>query len=67
MDERLEDAFSRYARAYEREAVGNPLLARARLDLTLLLWPDQELPPLDVQRQLVRDSDTLLASTLPLA
>ncbi len=65
-DERLEAAFARYAEAYAREETGAPLVSRARLDLTLLLWDEQELPPPDVQRQLVRDTNTLLTSTPPL-
>lgn len=68
-EERLTAAFRRYDDAYRNARPGTRSaaeLARARLDLTLLLLAvDEELPG-DVVAQMGRDADALLVQTPPL-
>jgi hypothetical protein len=65
LDERLDAAFRRYEAAFA--ATGSPDLVPARMDLSLLLWPDQEEPPQEVCQQLAIDAAELLRQTPPLA
>ncbi|MCU1593468.1 MAG: hypothetical protein JWO12_860 [Frankiales bacterium] len=65
MDERLEEAFARYeAACLDLQPTA---LFRARLDLALLLWTGEELPPMAVRTQLVLDTEQLVEETPPLA
>jgi hypothetical protein len=63
MDERLEEAFRRYDAAFNghREAQ----LLQARIDLSLILWADDE-PPSEVTTQVALDGEKLLRDTPPL-
>lgn len=64
MDDRLEAAFRRYDAAFHAERT-TPELLRARMDLSLLLWGDEDAPP-EVQQQLASDGQQLLRETPPL-
>jgi hypothetical protein len=68
-DVRLTEAFRRYDAAYRNARPGTRSaadLARARLDLTLLLVAAGEELSEDVLAQLHRDADAMVISTPPL-
>ena len=69
-DERLTAAFRRYDAAYRNARPGTLAaaeLARARLDLLMLLLDAGEELPADLTTQMGRDADALLVQTPPLA
>jgi hypothetical protein len=68
-EDRLTEAFKRYDAAYRCARPGTRSaadLARARLDLTLLLVASGEELPEDVMAQLHRDASALVVTTPPL-
>jgi hypothetical protein len=64
MDDRLAEAFRRYDAAFHG-AEGTPELVKARMDLSLLLWGDEDAPE-QVREQLAYDGQQLLRETPPL-
>ncbi len=62
LDERLDEAFRRYDVAFHDHS---DRLVEARMNLSLLLWEDEE-PPVEVTRQLALDGEALLRETPPL-
>lgn len=62
LDERLDEAFRRYDVAFHEHTEE---LIEARMNLSLLLWEDDE-PPEEVTRQLKLDAEKLLRETPPL-
>jgi len=62
LDDRLDEAFRRYDVAFHEH---NDELIQARMNLSLLLWDDDE-PPEEVTRQLKLDAEKLLRETPPL-
>ena len=66
LDERLAEAFRRYDQAFRsRKLEPTPELVTARMDLSLLLWQDEEAPE-EVRDQLAADAKDLLRDTPPL-
>lgn len=68
-DARLTAAFRRYDEAYRNARPGTlsaAELARARLDLLMLLLDSGEELPEDLAAQMSRDADALLVQTPPL-
>jgi hypothetical protein len=68
-EERLTEAFQRYEAAYRNARPGTRSaadLARARLDLTLLLLASGEELPEDVLAQVPRDAQAMVVTTPPL-
>ena len=66
LDERLAEAFRRYDEAFRgRKTVPPAELVTARMDLSLLLWQDDEAPQ-EVREQLAADAKDLLRDTPPL-
>lgn len=67
LDDRLTEAFARYDEAFQsRLRAPQSQLVQARMDLSLLLWQDDETAPAPVQEQLAADGDALLRDTPPL-
>ncbi|MCW2501236.1 MAG: hypothetical protein JWN87_2912 [Frankiales bacterium] len=64
LDERLTEAFRRYDAAFHGVTPSGELV-RARMDLSLLLWGDEDAPE-PVQEQLAHDGLRLLRETPPL-
>ena len=62
LDQRLDEAFRRYDVAFHQHTEE---LVQARMNLSLLLWDDDE-PPEEVTRQLRLDAEKLLRETPPL-
>ena len=62
LDERLDEAFRRYDVAFHDHS---DQLVEARMNLSLLLWEDEE-PPDEVTLQLRLDGEQLLRETPPL-
>ena len=62
LDERLDEAFRRYDVAFQDHS---DALVEARMNLSLLLWEDED-PPDEVCRQLKYDAEVLLRETPPL-
>jgi hypothetical protein len=62
LDERLDEAFRRYDVAFHDHT---DELVEARMNLSLLLWEDDD-PPEEVTRQLRLDAEQLLRETPPL-
>jgi hypothetical protein len=66
LDDRLAAAFRRYDQAFQTRRRTPPAqLVAARLDLSLLLWEDGEVPD-PVRDQLASDGAILLRDTPPL-
>lgn len=66
LDLRLEQAFVRYDEAFHsRRRAPHATLVAARMDLSLLLWQDEDAPA-QVREQLAVDGDELLRDTPPL-
>lgn len=63
LDERLDEAFRRYDVAFHDRS---DRLVEARMNLSLLLWSDDEEPPQEVRQQLHLDGEVLLRETPPL-
>jgi hypothetical protein len=63
MDDRLEEAFRRYDAAFQGRRAQQ--LAGARIDLSLILWADED-PPQEVTQQMALDGEALLRDTPPL-
>jgi hypothetical protein len=61
-DERLDEAFRRYDVAFHDHS---DKLVEARMNLSLLLWNDED-PPQEVSQQLHLDGEVLLRETPPL-
>jgi hypothetical protein len=64
LDDRLAAAFRRYDAAFHGTPTAEELV-KARLDLSLLLWEDDDAPP-PVLDQLAADGQRLLRETPPL-
>lgn len=62
LDDRLDEAFRRYDVAFHDHSEE---LVEARMNLSLLLWDDDDPPP-EVTRQLRLDAEQLLRETPPL-
>ena len=66
LDERLAAAFRRYDAAFgHRSPRPDPELVQARMDLSLLLWSEDDVPE-QVEQQLTLDGEQLLRDTPPL-
>lgn len=59
LDERLDEAFRRYDVAFHDHS---DKLVEARMNLSLLLWSDED-PPTEVSQQLQFDAEVLLRET----
>jgi hypothetical protein len=59
LDERLDEAFRRYDVAFHDHS---DKLVEARMNLSLLLWTDED-PPSEVSQQLQYDAEVLLRET----
>ena len=59
LDERLDEAFRRYDVAFHDHS---DKLVEARMNLSLLLWTDED-PPKEVSQQLHLDGEALLRET----
>ena len=59
LDERLDEAFRRYDVAFHDHS---DKLVEARMNLSLLLWTDED-PPTEVSQQLQFDAEVLLRET----
>jgi hypothetical protein len=69
LEDRLREAYSRYAAADRAARPGTAAasrMAKARIDLVIVLDEAGEQLPDDVLRQVARDADELLRTTPPL-